>query len=127
MPGGVAAGVGSAAMSTIMLSAVTAWLVERGSLSQEKMGYAAMIVLLLSGYMGAEMAYRKIRERKTMVCLLTGAGYFLLLLCVTAMVFGGQYRAVGVSAFLIFGGAGCAALIRKAPFKRGNRRRIKGM
>ena len=98
---------------------------ELGRLKQENIGYGVMLLLLTASYAGAALASAKVKRRKGLVCLLTGVGYFALLLAVTALFFGGQYSAVGVTALLILAGSGCAALTPALGGKRGRKGRLK--
>ena len=45
------------------------------------------------------------------MCLLTGVCYYLALLAMTALFFGGQYSALGVTALAVLAGSGGAALL----------------
>ena len=125
MPGGIGLGAAAAIGITVILAAVIAWLVELGRLKQENIGYGVMLLLLTASYAGAALASAKVKRRKGLVCLLTGVGYFALLLAVTTLFFGGQYSAVGVTALLILAGSGCAALTPALGGKRGRKGRLK--
>ena len=119
MPGGIAVGTGISLCVTMALSLVVAWLVERGILRQENVGYGVMGVLLLSSAWGSAVAKSKVERKKNVVCLAAGGCYFLSLLAITASIFGGQYSAVGVTGLLILGGSGVAALMGSRVRRRG--------
>ena len=123
VPGGIAAGTGVSLCATMVLSLVVAWLVERGILRQENVGYGVMGVLLLASMWGSAVAKGKVERKKNVVCMATGCCYFLCLLGMTAAVFGGQYSAVGVTGLLILGGSVVVALMGSGVRRRGKWRR----
>lgn len=113
---------------TLLSSAVLALLVDREKLSWDTVGYWVMAVLLVSSFAGSATACRTIKRRKGIVSLASGAAYYAVLLGITALFFGGQYEAVGVTALLILSGSISAALISttKRTRKKGKNRRIHG-
>ena len=106
MPGGLALGGGIAVVLTIVLSVITAKLVDTGTIGEGSVGYAALCILLLSSGVGAAVASAKIKRRRLLVCLASGAVYYGMLLAMTALFFGGQYTGMGVTALAVAGGAG---------------------
>lgn len=126
IPAGLAAGATVNIILTGILTAVLALLLDRERIPWDAVGYGILIMILLSAYLGAVTARNRIRRQRLLVCLMSGGIYFAILLSVTALFFGGQYEAVGVTALLVAGGTGCAAL--PAPRQGrgvGNRRRRK--
>lgn len=113
IPVGLALGTGVSLGITAVLSAVTAWLILRGTFPEESVGYCAMVILLLSAAAGAATAIRKIKRRRLQMGLAAGAIYYACLLAVTALFFGAQYRGAGVTGLMIF--CGCALVILLAP------------
>ena len=111
---------------TAAFSAAAAWLILRGSMPEESVGYCAMFILLLSAAGGALTAIRRIKRLRFQMGLASGGIYFGCLLAVTALFFGGIYDGVGVTALLIL--CGCALVILLVPDGRnraGCRRRKK--
>ncbi len=111
MAGGLTAGGCVSLTTTLAAVALLAKLVDMERVAWENVGYGIAAALLLSSYLGAITAYGKIRRQRLMVCTAAGAVYFGILLSVTALFFGGQYEAVGVTAALVFGGSTTAGLI----------------
>lgn len=111
LPGGLALGAGASMVMTLVLSVVTAKLIDTGAMAESSVGYAAMVILLLSAGAGAVVSVGRIKRRKLLVCLVSGGIYYLLLLTVTAVFFGGQYTGMGVTALTVTGGSGAMGLL----------------
>lgn len=111
MPAGLAMGGAVSLGITLLGSAVLAWLVHGERMDLDKIGYGILVLLLLGAFLGAEVAFRKIRRQRLLVCAASGVIYFGLLMALTALFFGGQYSAVGVTALLILAGSGTAGLL----------------
>lgn len=124
MPVGIAWGTGTAVALTTVQSVLVAWMIHRGLLQQQSVGYGAMGILLVSAVIGAAVAKGKIKRRLVMAALLTGLCYYFCLLSMTALFFGGQYSGMGVTGLLILGGSGTAALMGKSGNRRGKKLRI---
>jgi len=126
IPAGLAVGAAVNIVITGMLTALLAILLDRETIAWEAVGYGILIMIMLSTFLGAVTAYSRIRRQRLLVCLMSGAVYFAMLLSVTALFFGGQYEAVAVTALLVAGGTGCAALPGLGQGRGGrNRRRMK--
>ena len=128
LPGGLAVGTAVSMAMTLALSLLLAKLLHNGVLRQNQTGYGVMALLLTASFLGAATAQGKVKHLRGMVCLLEGLLYFLMLLCVTALFFGGQYSGMGVSALVVLAGSGTAALLlgrggKGGPKRRGIRRR----
>lgn len=108
---GLALGLGVSLLITIALLAASAKLIQAELLQEERIGFTIMGTLLLASFGGAIASAWTIQRRKGLMCLCSGGLYWASLLAVTALFFGGQYDAVGVTALLILAGAGAAALL----------------
>lgn len=111
VPAGLAFGAAVSIGLTVIAAVILAELVDTGKLLWENIGYGVMGVLLLASFTGAAASYSKIKRQRLVVCVMSGMVYFALLLSATALFFGGQYEAIGVTALLIFGGSVCAGLL----------------
>lgn len=111
MPTGLALGTGICLLITLAGAAVLAWLVNGESLGENGIGYGAIIILGLSSVCGAWTAAGSIKRRRVQVCMLTGLLYYLVLLAMTALFFGGQYQGMVVTAVVIFIGSGTVSLL----------------
>ena len=70
-----------------------------------------MVLLIVSSFAGAMIAFSRIKRQRMLVCIVSGVIYFAMLMSVTALFFGGQYSAVGTTALLVLAGSGTAALL----------------
>ena len=111
MPGGLAVGAGISLLITFVGSWLSAYLISTEKLPQSAIGYCAMGILLLSALLGALVAVHRIKRRRLYACILSGLIYYIILLSMTALFFGGQYQGMGVTALLVVGGTGTAALL----------------
>lgn len=119
MPAGLAFGAFTSLGVTLLAAAVLAKLVDMEKLAWENIGYGIMILLLLASFCGAMAAFAKIKRQRLLVCAVSGAVYFGILLSITALFFGGQFDSVGVTAVLVLVGSAAAGLLGL----RGGRRR----
>ena len=122
MPAGLAYGLAVSMAVTLLGSALLASLVDRETLAWENVGYGVMAMVLAASFLGATAALGKIKRQKLPVGLLSGMIYWLCLLAITALFFGGQYDGAGVTGLLILGGSICAVLLHSGQ-KRGGKRR----
>ena len=125
IPAGIAIAAIVSLVITLLGSVVSAYLVQSELIRQESIGYASMVVLVVSGAVGALVAMARIKRMRMQMCLLSGVCYFLLLLSVTALFFGGQYEGIGVTALAILSGCGSVAVLSIAGEKRGSTGRRK--
>lgn len=123
-PAGLALGL---IVSTAVLGAVltvTAKLVQSEIIPEEKIGYGILMALLAASFLGAMTSAMTIQRRRGLMCLLSGLLLWLALLSATALFFGGQFRSVGVTGFLIMGGVSAGALIQTREKKGSRRKRL---
>lgn len=111
IPGGLAMGAVFCIAWTLLGAMLFAKLIDSGTIAETAIGYCAAGILLTGAFGGAMVSYWKIKRQRMVVCLASGAIYLLALLASTALFFGGQYSAVGVTALLILAGSGAAALL----------------
>lgn len=95
---------------TLIGSGIVAFLVDRGTMSIEGIGYGAMGILVISALSGALTAWSKIKRLRLQVCLISGGIYYLMLLGMTMLFFGGQFRGMGVTALMVACGSILAIL-----------------
>lgn len=99
--------VGAAASVAVTLigTAICAALISAETINAGSLGYCAIGILLLSSFIGAAAAAGKRKEKRLYTSLIAGAIYMIVLLCVTALFFGGRYEGVAVTALVIFSGS----------------------
>ena len=126
IPVGLALGAAAGLAVTLAGSAGAAWMVSRGHFAPEWTGYCAMVILLLSSAVGAAVTIRKTQRLRAQMGLAAGAVYYLILVAMTALCFGGQYRGMGVTALMVLCGSGLVILLAPGSKNRaGCRRRRK--
>ena len=123
-PAGLLIGLGVSLGITVAMGALTAYLEGKEALAENGVGYCAMLTLAVSSLAGAMTAAGKIKRIRFGVCMLSAACYFLSLIGATALFFGGQYTAVGVTGLLILGGSAAAGFLDRKG-KRNTSVRIK--
>ena len=111
MPAGIAVGMAVSLLVTLVGAFVLGWLIDKEMLEMNSIGYGAMVILLAASFLGALTAKTRIKHRYLVVCLVSGVGYYLVLLAITALFFGGQYQGMGVTLALVLAGAGTAGLL----------------
>lgn len=109
-PAGVLMGAAISLLWSILAAALVGLLIDREMLAHTAIGYGGMLILLTASILGSLLAWKKIKHRRALVCLTTGGAYYLMLLGLTALFFGGQYEAVGVTGILIFAGSATVIL-----------------
>lgn len=118
VPGGLALS-GSISLSiTLLLSALLAKLLDSQRLSWEQAGYWIMAMLFVAAFTGAKSAIATIKRPRLAVSAMSGVLYWGLLLCITALFFGGNFNAVPETALIIIAGSGCAAMVSLPQKKR---------
>ena len=111
MAGGLLTGLAVSTVITVLFTALAATMVDKQWIGEKDIGYCAMVILLAAPFWGAKTAERRIQRQKLLVCVISGSLYFLLLMAVTALFFGGQYEAVGVTLLLITAGSALTLLL----------------
>ena len=105
VPVGLGWGLLTSVVITLSGCLLTAHLINREILSWDHSGYGVMVILLLSAWAGAAVTAAKIKRRKAVMCIGAGTAYFLLLMAMTALFFGGRYSGVGETGLMIFCGS----------------------
>ena len=111
IPGGLALSAAVSLGVTLILSAVVAKMVDAELMGEGAIGYGSLATLLTASISGAAFAAMKIKRQRLMVCLLSGLVYYITLLGITALFFGGQYQGMGITALVIAGGCGTVILM----------------
>ena len=104
-------------------AAVMAALILKGVLRETAIGYTAMAVLLLASFIGSALAFRRVGKQLVFTSMLTGAGYFLCLAGLNAVMYKGGFEGVGVTALMILAGSGVTVLMNLK--QGGERHRIR--
>ena len=122
IPSGVAFGCAVSVLIAVAGAVIFAKLIDSGLLPENAIGYSSMLILLISSFAGAWTSASKIKRRKAFSCLICGAVYYGILLSMTALLFGGQYQGMGVTALLIAAGSVCAII---PEFPKGKQKQLR--
>lgn len=110
MPASFAIGEIISLCLTMILSALLAKLISTEKLEWEKAGYGIMAILLIASIVGTKATCLLIKRRKLMSCVVSGVLYWLGLLIITALFYGGQYSGIGVTGIVILCGSAMVCL-----------------
>lgn len=111
IPAGLGIGLGISILLTVLMAAISAFAQGRGIVGEGGLGYCLMVTLLISTVLGALTASVKIKRHHIPVCIMSGVCYFLSLLAVNALFFGGQYEGILATGSLVMGGATAAIFL----------------
>lgn len=122
----IPAGMGIAASVSMFVtlgsSAALAGALNAEKVTWEQAGYWIMGMLFLSTFLGAKCAFAAIKRQRAVVSVMLGVLYWGILLCVTALFFGGKFGAVWETAGVIAAGCGTSALVFRTKNKRMGRK-----
>lgn len=121
----VAAGVAFGTVWTLVSAAVIAKLVDSEILPMENVGYGSMIAVLTAVFIGASLAGKRAGHMVIQATVCSGVAYFVCLLLVNALFFGGSYTGLGVTALLVALATGLAVLASGKGKGRAGRKRYK--
>lgn len=126
---GLAVGSLVSLIFTILGAAVTANLVLSEKIGTETIGYGVIMTLLIASFAGAWICASMVKRRRMLMCIGAGGSYYLSLLAITALFFGGQYQGMGVTALAVLGGSGAVGLLgmkgENSNRKRGKKRHFR--
>ena len=125
---GTAAGAGGSLFVTLILTALGADLINRGTVSASVMDGLALGILIMSTIIGTLLAVGMTGNQRLAVGVGAGVVYFVTLLGCSAMLFDGAYSGVGVTVLVILGGSLGAVLLsvnigRNVPGKKRSKNR----
>lgn len=120
MPLGIAAGVMGSVLITCVFVLVLTWAVFSDVIDEVALGYCLMVGVFIASAMGGLVAMLKVKRRCIFVGLATSAIYYLALLGMTVLFFGGSYSGIVTTGVLILLGGACAGMLFKI---RGNKER----
>ena len=96
---------------TLFLSLWIANLLNHESITWEQAGYWIMGMLFAASFLGGKSAIAAIQRQKLLIAIMSGALYWGILLCMTALFFGGNFDSLWETAGIISAGCTSAALI----------------
>ena len=111
LPVGFALGFCCSLAVTLCASAITAYFIHTEKMDQTQIGYASIITLILAAAAGSMITKQAIKTKPLLACGGTALLYYIGLLGVTALFFGGQYQGMGTTAICILIGASITAIL----------------
>ena len=111
IPGGLALSGVTSMCITLLFSLLLAKLLNDQKVSWDQVGYWIIVMLFTSAFLGAKAAITSIRRPRVVISVMSGTLYWALLLCITALFFGGNFDAVSETAMVIIAGSSCAAMV----------------
>lgn len=122
VPGGMAMTAAASMILTVVLSVLIAYFLNQGKISWEQAGYWIMAMLFISAFVGGKLAYSAVKRQRLFISFMSGIIYWGLLLCITALFWGGNYGPIWETAGII--GAGCltSALLKGGRCRKKNKR-----
>lgn len=101
LPAGILIGLSVSLLVTLCISGLTAYLVIAEKIQTDSIGYASIGILILSSATGTLTAAKAVKTKRFMTCGCMAGAYFLSLLAINALFFGGQYDAVAATAISV--------------------------
>lgn len=118
---GTIAGILILVGSTALLST----LVLNGVIPEAKISYCNLGIIILAAFFAAVIACKNTAEKRSIICMITGAVIFCVLLLTTALFYGGQYNGVGETGLLILCGSILPILTRRTKKKKAGSKMVK--
>lgn len=106
----VLTGVGVSIVVTFVGTLAIALLVMKETISDQSIGYCVLGLTLAASMVGSITTTQILKSKLLIVSLATSVTFALVLLSVTAMFFGGEYRGVAITLPVIIGGGISAVL-----------------
>lgn len=125
MPVGIGAGVILGLFLLGLLTFVSAWLVYRGLIMTNALGYMLMVSQLIGAMLGSWFAIKRVQRRNMIVGLSTAGLLFLLLLVINEVFFGGHYSGTLTTGVLFLTGTVLAVFLASRGVRKGYKRKVK--
>lgn len=123
MPAGMAIACLMSFALTVAGAYVLACLLEKEIIQWQSAGYGIMLILFVVPMVGTMIARTGIKRQHILISQMFAAVYFVLLLGITLLFFGGQFEAVGVTALLVWGGSTATVFVIPVTKREGRRTR----
>lgn len=128
IPKGLALGNGVSLGLTLLMSVGLAKLISTEAIQWDQIGYGILVILFISALLGSVISANAIKRQRLLVTLGAGMLFWLSLIVITALFFGGQYDGMLVTGGVILAASGTVALLgmrREAGKRSGSYRRKK--
>lgn len=111
IPGGMAISAAVSILTTLIMSAAVASFLNTEKITWEQAGYWIMGMLFSAAFLGGKCSISVIKRQRLAVSIMSGLLYWGLLLCITALFFGGSFEAIWETGGIIAAGCCTAAMI----------------
>ena len=111
IPAAVGIGLGAAWILTILGAVVMTFALAGETISIDSMGFGIVVILFVSTFAASMVATWYAKGKKMQISLITAGVYFLTLLAMNAIFFGGEYRGVGVYLLVVILSGAVAAFV----------------
>jgi len=105
IPAGLGIGLLVSLSVTLLLAVLASWLIVSEVTPQDSLGYWAMGIMFVSTVAGALTSVCIIQRLRLQMSLLSALCYYVSLLCITGLFFGGQYQGMGTAGIMVILGA----------------------
>lgn len=123
IPAGLGIGIMAALMITLVGAALVAYLIASEKAGEGTIGYMSMIIMAAATATGSWIAASLVKQRRLQMCMMIGGCYFLLLLSMTALLFGGRYERMGIAALVIVSTCAAVAFVPTSTSKISKKRK----
>ena len=103
-------GTGTSCICATLWAALLAKLLDGEVIKMESVGYWAMAAHVTAVLTGCLFSAGRAGHRRGLAVGLTGGGYYICLLLVNALFFGGQFKGLGVTILLVAAAVGIAMM-----------------
>ena len=111
IPEGLSISLLTAAIITIAATAWIAVMLGQQTIEWKNVGYWIMATLFAASFTGGKIAINAIKTQRILISFMSGMLYWTFLICITALLFGGNYSSIWETGSLIAAGSVTAALI----------------
>ncbi len=124
---GIGIGILVSVLITVIGAMILAWLMAQEKMELSSSNAASALIHYLSAFSGIMIATVLTKKNKLPVVGAVAGGYFLILLAVTALIFGGEYQGFlgGLIFTLLGGGAVMVLSIKRKKRAQTSKRRWK--
>lgn len=120
---GVSIGVLIGSVVLSILSLIVAWLIYMDKLSLEHLGYASMLLLFASAYIGSMVSIHLVKRRRLLVSGSTGSVMIVFIVICNCLLMGGHFQGIFITLVMIYTGSLMPAFISTKSRNRSSKKR----
>jgi len=107
------AGITVSALVASVSTGLFAIMIYEEIIPEGSVGYCSLVTLLISSITGASVATSKCGKEKIYISLIIGIVYCALLMTITALFFGGEFRGIWVTIMVVLSGCMIAIITKR--------------